>query len=123
MVDASATATNVAMWIERRYAAGARGSWSWLAGLGVGLVDADDVTGPVQGGGTYRITTDPDTELLMLGGLGYRYRIGGNWSLDGSIGLTYHLADWQVRDLNSGAVGNVGNYAAYTIRVGVDYSF
>ena len=123
VVDAPAAATNLTAWIERRYEAGARGAWYWQAGVGVGRVSADDVTGPVQGGGTYRITTDADTELLLLGGLGYRYRIAGNWNLNSSVGLNYHFADWQVRDLNSGAIGNVGNYAAYTIRLGIDYSF
>ena len=47
---------------ERPYAAG-----NYLSKIETG---ADDVTGPIQGGGTYRITTDTDTELLLLGGLG-----------------------------------------------------
>ena len=122
IIDAATTATNVTMWLERRYGEGVT-DWYWQAGLGVGMLDVENATGNVQGGGTYLIATEPNTETRLFAGLGYRKQLSNNWNFDSAAGVTYHLADWQVRDLNSSAVATVDNYTAYTIRFGVDYSF
>ncbi len=117
-IDASAQATNITAWYEQRGA-----SWYWRAGLGVGIVDVDDVSGPVQGGGTFNIKTDASTEYLLLGGVGYRYKFNQNWGLDSYFGLNHHIADWKVRDTVSGRTGTVGGYTDYSIQLGIDYSF
>jgi len=117
-IDAASQATNITAWYEQR-----RNSWYWRAGLGVGLVDVDDQGGPVEGGGTFNITTDPGTEYLLLGGGGYRYKFSQNWTLDGYAGIIHHFADWKVKDTVSGNTGTVSDYTDWSFQIGVDYSF
>ena len=122
IIDAATTATNLTLWLERRYTE-AGSAWYWQAGLGVGMLDVKNATGSVQGGGAYVAATEPNTEILVIGGLGYRKQLGAHWTFDSAAGLAYHMADWKVRDLNSVAVGTIDNYTAYTLRFGVDYRF
>lgn len=117
-IDASAAATNLTAWYEKR-----NDAWYWRAGLGVGLVSVDDKGGPVQGGGTFNITTDAGTEFLILGGGGYRFEISPNWTVDTYAGILHHFADWKVRDTVSNNTGTVSDYTDYSFQIGIDYSF
>lgn len=123
-IDAKTSVKNISFWLENRNQINLSPSeWYWRAGLGVGLVDADDLAGPVLGGGTFNITTDGGTEFLALAGLGYRYKFGDKWTLDSYLGITEHFADWKLTDTVSTTTGSVGNYGTASLLIGLDHSF
>lgn len=123
-IDASVDATNVMLWLERRYGVPASTSqWFWNAGLGFGSVDVDDASGPTQAGGTFNITTDAGTETLLMLGAGYLYNFNDSWVLESSLSVVQHFADWEVRDTITGITGTVDDYTALGIHFGVNYRF
>lgn len=76
VVDASTTESLISAWIEREF----NTQSDWLtpflgAGLGIGIVETDDVTGPLAGDGTFDITTDPGMEIIpsILAGLRFSW--------------------------------------------------
>ena len=79
--------------------------------------------GPVEGGGTFDIETNTDTELIVLGSLGAIQRLGENWSIRYTATAELHDADWKVRDRMSGNTGSISDYNIYGIRVGMTYRF
>ncbi|MFT5220749.1 MAG: hypothetical protein ACI822_001493 [Gammaproteobacteria bacterium] len=62
---------------ERRYTMD-DSNWTgyWNRGGGFNQIDMGDVQGPVQGGGTFDIVTDVDTELAVVGGIGLMQQLG-----------------------------------------------
>jgi hypothetical protein len=122
--DADASSTTVSVWIERRYdRPGKRFGWFWTAGAGFSSVDVDDITGPTAGGGTFNITTDADTETLLLGSVGLRYRFAQKWTWQGALRIEQHFADWKVFDRVSGRVDTVDDYTVKGLHFGVERSF
>lgn len=117
-IDATTKVTNITAWLEQRGP-----SWYYRAGLGLGLVDVSNKGGLVEGGGTFNITTDAGTEILLLAGVGHRYPFSQNWTLDTYAGLVHHLADWKIRDTVSGSTGTVSDYTDSSFHIGLDYSF
>src|SRR6185503_4699266 len=65
-VDAVAEATVVGASFERTFAAPqARTIWFIGAGVAAASVDVPDVTGPRQDGGSFNISTEVDTEIIV----------------------------------------------------------
>ena len=123
-IDSTVTANNFGIRLERRYGTGRMGSnWFWDAGLGLGVLSVADVSGPAAGGGRFNLTSDVGTEVLILGGLGYRHAFGERWILAQRIGVTQHRTNWEVRDSVSGRSGQVDDYTTIGLSVGVDYRF
>lgn len=63
------------------------------------------------------------TELLVLGGLGFRHAFGERWILAQRIGVTQHRTNWEVRDSVSGRSAQVENYTTIGLSIGVDDRF
>ena len=124
VVDADSTHTMITLVGEKRYPMQAD-DWSWFWNLGGGFneVDVDDVEGPLAGGGRYDIETDVDTELVLVGNVGWINRIGDRWSARYEITMEYHAADWEMRDRISGNTGSVDDYNVYGLRIGMTYRF
>ena len=128
-VDAKATATVLSTWIERVYAReGKRLEWFWNAGVGGGLVDVDEASGPLVGGGSYTIVTDMDGELgfeeIVVGiGGGLRVGFGERSALEVALRLDQHIADWELLDVQSGATGRVDDYLIRGVTIGWIYRF
>jgi hypothetical protein len=123
-IDADASRTSFSMWAEREIG----GADHWLqpfllGGFGVGLVEVDLVTGPLQSGGTFDISTDPDTEFAVFGGAGLRSRLASRVTLELVGRVDYHLADWQVRDRVSNREAKIGGYHAIGGYVGLTWRF
>lgn len=95
----------------------------WTAGIGFNSVDVDDVSGPLDGGGTFNITTDAGTETLLGMKLGIRQALGEKWSANYALRYDYHLADWKVTDTISNTTTNIDNYSTYGILLGVSRKF
>ncbi len=124
IVDADSTHTMITLVGERRYPMQSDDwSWFWNFGGGINEVDVDDVEGPVAGGGTYNIETDVDTELILIGNIGWINRLGDHWSARYEITAEYHATDWEMRDRVSGNTGSIDDYSVYGFRVGMSYRF
>ena len=121
-IDASATANGLSVFYERHYGA-ARWTPYWSAALAVASPEADAVTGPAVGGGTFDVRTGPGTEVVPGVRGGYRLNFGPGWSADFSFSINYHFADWKVEDRQSGNTGKVDNYTHYGAQLGMVYRF
>jgi hypothetical protein len=124
VIDANADSYTFIGWIEREYDRDAGGwSWFWTLGAGWSSVSVDDVQGPLAGGGTYDLTFDVGTELLLSGSGGVRYRLGAGWQLELALRLDQRFADWQVTNRLSGATGTVDDYLIRGFTLGVVKTF
>lgn len=123
-VDTIAEGTVVSAWIERTYPRPAgRLDWFWGAGLGFASIDVPDAVGPLEGGGTFDIRTEADSEVIvsLLGGL--HRRLGERWIFELALRADQHFADWQVTDRVSGNRGAVGDYRALGGHFGLLFRF
>ena len=123
-IDAKATSTAFTAWIERVYERpGRRLEWFWGAGGGFATVDVDDVTGPLLGGGTYDITQEVGTEILVGASAGFRFRFAERWALEAALRLDQHLTDWTVTDRVSGRTTDLDDYLVKGGHFGLSYRF
>lgn len=123
-IDASATSTALTAWIERRHGdPDRRLGWSWSVGGGFADVSVDDVAGPLAGGGTYAITQEVGTELLLGAGVGLRVRLGGSWAFEGTLRADQHFTDWTVVDRTSGRTTDLDDYLVRGVTLGVTVGF
>jgi hypothetical protein len=123
VVDGAATSTTLSVWLERVYGAGRAREWFWTAGFGGAAIDVDDVTGPLEGGGAYTLSTSFDGELgveevLVSVSGGLRLRVGGRSAVEIALRADQHIADWEVVDQVSGATGRSDDYLARGVTVG-----
>ncbi len=123
-IDAAATSTGLSVFYERAYG-GPHQRWVpyWSAALAVASPDADPVTGPAVGGGTFDMRTDPGTEIVPGLRAGYQLNFGAALSADFSLTVNHHFADWKVEDRQSGNTGTVDNYTHYGLQLGLVYRF
>lgn len=122
-IDAIAEATILSAWIERTYPRPGRLEWFWGAGLGYASLDVPDATGPLEGGGTFDVRTEVDSEVIasFLGGL--HLRLGERWIVELALRADQHFADWQVTDRISGNRGAVDDYRALGGHFGIGFRF
>ena len=122
-IDSDATATEINLWIERRYNEKQQGfSFLWAAGFGINMVEAGDAEGPNSSGG-FLIETDPGTEFVIFGTIGSQYHFNRHWAVEVTFGVNYHIAEWEVTDTVSGATGTIDNYTTTSYLFGVIYKF
>lgn len=112
-IDVVAEATVVGAWIQRNFGRpDARFTTFLGAGLGFASVDVPDAVGPLAGGGTFDIRTEPGTEVIasLLGG--FNWRFAGLLFLELAAKVDQHFADWEVTDRRSGRSARVDDYLA-----------
>lgn len=118
-VDATTEALMLAVLLERAYpSSSGRREWFWGVGAGAASVDVDDVVGTLADGSPSHITTDAGTEAVLIGTGGVRFFLSRIWAVEGALRTEYHIADWTVRDLVSGASGSIGSYTAWGGQLG-----
>lgn len=123
-VDAKAEATILSAWVERSFSAPqARTEWFLGAGLAAASVDVPDATGNTQGGGSFDIRTQADTEIIVSLMGGVRRRLGERWYFEFAVRADQHLADWTSTDQVSGASTTISDYFAYGGSLGFGYRF
>ncbi len=122
--DALGTMNMFTVVAERRYMLGAEG-WIgfWNLGAGIADIDVDDADGDVEGGGTFDIKIDADTEFVLIGSVGALQRLGEHWSARYEATLEQHFADWEIEDRVSGRTDSYDDYTVYGLRVGLNYRF
>lgn len=121
-IDTIAEATILSAWIERTYPRG-RLDWFWGAGAGFATIDVPDAVGPLQGGGTFDIRTEADSEVIVSLLAGLHRRLGERWMLEFALRADQHFADWQVTDRVSGNRGAVDDYRALGGHLGIGFRF
>jgi hypothetical protein len=123
-VDTLAEGTVVSAWIERIYPRPAgRLDWFWGAGLGFASIDVPDATGPLEGGGTFDISTEADSEVIVTLLAGLHRRLGERWFFEFALRADQHFADWKLTDRVSGAKGAVDDYRALGGHFGIGFRF
>ncbi len=122
-IDTKSDRTTLSVWYERSFGDDIDRGFFWKVGGSVASVDADPVSGPIDGGGMFNITTDAGTELSVLAGLGYTQPLTERLSFVGSFDVGYTSADWTVTDTVSGTTKQLGDYSTYGARLGLSYSF
>lgn len=123
-IDSTIEALVLSGWIEREYGRPeGKLRWFWSAGLGVSSPDTDDITGPVSGGGTFAITTDAGSEILVSVGGGLRRGLGRRWSFEAGVQVDQHFTEWTVTDRISGRTGTLDDYTTRGVLGGLTYRF
>ena len=92
-------------------------------GLGIGFLDADDISGTSSAGTPFTIKSDPGTEFIPFVTAGVRWNFWRNLSLDLAAKAEYHMADWEVKDTVSNQKATIDDYAAFGGYVGVAVHF
>ena len=123
VVDAEGTSTKLMGWVERVYGREGRLEWFWAGGVGYNLNDIDPVTGPLIGGGSYRIITNDTDEVIgsVLGGL--RWFLGTKWRIELIVRGDQHFADWKLVDEISGATATIDDYFIRGVTLGLRKRF
>lgn len=120
--DVIAEATVLSAWIERTYPRPSL-DWFWGAGVGFASIDVPDAIGPLEGGGTFDIRTEADSEVIVSLLAGLHRRLGERWMLEFAVRADQHFADWQLTDRVSGNRGAVDDYRALGGHLGFAFRF
>lgn len=123
VVDSKASFIGGKIWIERVYRREGRTEWFWGVGVGADSIDVNPATGPLADGGTFDITIDAGTDLIVLGTAGLRLKVGQRGAFEFALRADQHFADWKVIDRVSGAMANVSNYTLTGAHIGWIYRF
>jgi hypothetical protein len=124
VVDAKVDTTIISAFVERQQGRlDAPILWFWGIGLGVGLPEADDVTGPLADGGTFDITTDAGTEIVASAALGLKWRPFRRLSIELAARVDHHFSEWSVTDRVSGRTGATGDYTGIGGHFSLGYRF
>ena len=118
VLDSSIESLVVSAWAERAY-----GRWFWTAGLGYASPDVEDLAGPTSTGGTFDLTTDAGSEIVLSATGGIRWSMGRRLTAEIALRVDHHLAEWTVHDRVSGRTGSIDDYTAYGAHVGLGWRF
>ena len=124
-LDANMTNIIITVWGEREFILDGEKSQKLrpfiAGGFGIGLVDVDDVSGTVAGGGQFDIKTDAGTEYIPALAVGLRYLFGKRWEAEIAGRYSYHIADWDVEDRISGKSDSLDNYSTFGFYLGLGF--
>ena len=123
-IDVVAESTVVSAWLERAFGReGGPTAWYLGAGLGTASIDVPEASGPLRDGGTFRIRTEVEREVIPFVLAGVRRDLGSRLVLDFALRAEQHLADWQLADDVSGRRGEVDDYTAFGGQLGLGLRF
>jgi hypothetical protein len=123
-LDSDMTNIIITIWGEREFSLKSQKLKPYIAGgIGIGLVDVDDLSGNVSGGGQFDIKTDGGIEFIPALAVGLRYLFGERWEAEIAGRYNYHIADWDVEDRISGKSDSLDNYSTYGFYLGLGFQF
>lgn len=119
-IDATVESMIYSAWLERQFSSAGRNRWFVSGGAGYAFPDVEDVTGPTIGGGSFDLTTNAGTELILSAAAGWRFNLGRHAGLEFAVRADHHLSEWEVTDRVSGATGSTSDYTALGAHAGVN---
>jgi hypothetical protein len=123
-IDAKAKATAVSVGLRRDHGGpGSRWGWFWNLDLGTAKPKVPTVSGPLDGGGTFEVSTRAKREWIVGAGAGVRYQFSPGWAGEFGLQAEHHQANWRVTDAVSGRSGKVGAYQAAGLWLGLALAF
>ena len=123
-IDSDMTNIIISIWGEREFSLKSQKLKPYIAGgIGIGLVDVDDVSGNVPGGSQFDIKTDGGTEYIPALAVGLRYLFGQRWEAEIAGRYSYHFADWEMKDRVSGKSDSIDNYSTWGFYFGLGFRF
>ena len=123
-IDAVASNTIFSAFMGRQYEDMSKGfDWFWTAGLGVGFPDVEDVSGPVDGGGTFNITTKSGTEIHLIASLGTSYHFSSIWSASFAARVEQHFMDHTLTDSVTNTTTTVDSQTPVGLSISVNRKF
>jgi len=123
-VDAASSNTIFSAFMGRQYGDMSKGfDWFWTAGLGVGFPDVEDVTGPVDGGGTFDITTNSGTEIHLITSLGTSYHFSSEWSATFTAQVEQHFRDHRITDRISNSTTTIDSQRPVGLSISLNRRF
>jgi hypothetical protein len=122
-IDVIADSTVISAWMEREHRSGQAVSFFWGGGAGIASVDVPDAAGPLEGGGTFDITTDAGQEFMATALAGVRWNLSSRWLIEFAVRADQHFADWELTDRVSGRTGSVDDYLAVGGYIGTGFRF
>jgi hypothetical protein len=124
VVDATVSSTSVSAWVEHEQGGlEAPLLWFWGGGLGVAFPEVDDAAGELANGGSFDITTDAGTEVLVSAFVGLRWRPFRHLSIELAARADHHVSEWTVTDRVSGRTGTTGDYTGVGGHFAIAYRF
>jgi hypothetical protein len=127
VVDAELDSTTVTLWGEYEFQpladhGFARGIRPFAgAGVGVGFVGDDDVSGPTEGGGTFAFDVEGGTEIVPGVVVGLRFDVHEHFVIELGARADYHLTEMKVTDTVSGNSADVDDYETYGAYIGFQF--
>ena len=94
-----------------------------MAGLGYTSPEIERVMGPVTGGGMFDITTEADSEAIVMAGIGVRRPFSRHWRWEVVLRFDHHVADWTLTENVSGMTGTIDDYTTRGLQFAVTYGF
>ena len=124
VIDADGTSTVLGGLIGREYGDANTGwRWFWSLGLGVGIPNVDDISGPIDGGGTFDLDIDAGTEIQLLSTLGTSYYFTSKWSASFTARVEHHFMDIRITDRVSGAETSIDSQTPVGAYLSLNYRF
>lgn len=124
VIDAPTSSTVFSAWIEKQHGnAASPYRFFWGGGLGFAAPSVDDVQGPLEGGGSFALTTDAGTEVIASAFVGARRSLGNRFGVEFALRADHHFSEWQVTDTVSGATGVTGDYTGLGAHLGLYMKF
>lgn len=123
-IDSKVKGVLVTAWVRQDVRLGTSPvTWFWSAGLGVSAADAEDVSGPLAGGGTFDVRTDTGSDWMGTVTTGIGWGFAKRWRLDAALRYDHYLADWTFLDRTSGATATLDTFSAPGAQLAIVYRF
>lgn len=124
VIDATATSTVLGGFMGREYGDTNNGwRWFWSVGLGAGFGSVDNVSGPIDGGGSFDLTIDRGTEVHLQGALGTTWYFTSQWSASFTARVEHHFMDVNITDNISGAKTSIDSQSPVGASLSLNYRF
>ena len=122
-IDSKIKSTTLGAAIGRHYGDKSGFDWFWTAGVGVGLPDSSNISGPTDTGGTFDLLIDAKTEIQIMSTLGTTYYTSGRWSFTAAARAEHHFLDITVTDQVTGDTGKVESQTPLGAYLSVNVAF
>jgi hypothetical protein len=123
-IDAKAKATVISFGLRRDHGwAGSNWNWFWSLDLGTASPKVPTVSGPLDGGGTFSVSTRAKREWIVSAGTGLRWQFDKRWSVETALHADHHQANWRLADSVSGRSAKIGAYQAVGLSAAISARF